>query len=172
MRKCYAEFVNSIEEAILAQLKFEPTSYAEYAPKISARFKGVKTQLMPLTTRNFYNRLVGRYEDKTSWIEAVSYVILNKPLQDIKDAEKSALLKGIHDTIFQLDDYVEMHKSDDVEMVRLHVTENSRKPFVKQVVLPKESITEVDSLEAKIRAILSDDIAVNTAALLRILKTK
>lgn len=172
LRKCYAEFVNSIEEAILAQLKIEPTSYAEYAPKISARFKGVKTQLMPLTTRNFYNRLVGRYEDKTSWIEAVSYVILNKPLQDIKDAEKSALLKGIHDTIFQLDDYVEMHKSDDVEMVRLHVTENSRKPFVKQVVLPKESITEVDSLEAKIRAILSDDIAVNTAALLRILKTK
>ena len=172
LRNCYSELINSIEDAILSQLKIDQSSYTEYAPTVVARFKGVKTQLMPLSTRNFYNRLVGRYEDKTSWIEAVSYVILNKPLHDIKDADKPALLKGIHDTIFQLDDYVEMHKSNDVEIVRLHVTENSHTPFVKQVVLPKESIPDVDLLEEKLRAVLSEDIAVNTAALLRILKTK
>ena len=127
---------------------------------------------MPIDMKNFHARLTGKYADRKAWIEAVCYSILNKALENIKDSEKDFLFMSIQDRFFQLDDYVEMHKLGDENIIRLHITQNKEKAFVKQVLIPKESMSEVERLEQQIEQLLSGDDSINMAALMKLIKKK
>ena len=172
LRNCYSELICNIEQVLLNTLRLEETDYPEYLNRISERYKSVKSELMPVNMRNFHARLVGNYDDKTAWVEAVSYVALNKPLTEIRDAEKPFLLTALKDLLFQLDDYVEMHKTVNEDVVRLHITQNRNKSVTTQVILSKAMRQEVNSLEVKLESILSGDNSVDIAALIEILKKK
>ena len=82
------------------------------------------------------------------------------------------MLTSLRDKLFQLDDYVEMHKSDNESIVRLHITQNKENAITKQVVVPQESIQEVSLLEKKIEDLLSADNTVNIAVLINLIKKK
>ena len=127
---------------------------------------------MPLNVKTFHSRLVGTYDNKKSWIEAVSYVALNKPLTEIKDVDKPHFFKTIQDMLFQLDDYVEMHKNEDNSIMRLHITQNNDKPITTQVIVSDVMEKDVNILSDKLEELLSDDESLNTAALINLLKKK
>ena len=97
---------------------------------------------------------------------------MNKPLEKIKDTEKAFLLTSLRDKLFQLDDYVEIHKTGNESIVRLHITQNKEGAITKQVVVPQESIQEVSQLEKRIEELLSADNVVNVAALINLIKKK
>ena len=172
LRSCYEEYVKSIESKILKILKIKEQDFAVYKPIIDNRYKSVKAELMPTDMKNFHARLIGKFDNRTTWVESVCYAVLNKPLEKIKDTEKAFLLSSLQDKLFQLDDYVEMHKSANENIVRLHITQNKDNAITKQVVLSQESIGEVDLLEKKIEDILTADNTVNMAALINIIKKK
>ena len=172
LRSCYDEFVKAIEKKILSTLKINEDDYTVYKPIIENRYKSVKTELMPIDMKNFHARLTGKYADRKTWIEAVCYSILSKALENIKDSEKDFLFMSIQDRFFQLDDYVEMHKLGDENVIRLHITQNKEKAFVKQVLIPKESMSEVERLEQQIEQLLSGDDSINMAALMKLIKKK
>ena len=172
LRSCYDDYVKSVEQEILRALKIKETEYSSYKTIIDNRYKYVKAALMPNDVKNFHSRLIGKYDNRTAWIESVCYAVLNKPLEKIKDSEKAFLLTSLRDKLFQLDDYVEMHKSDNESVVRLHITQNKEGAITKQVVVPKESIQEVNQLEKKIEELLSSDNTVNVAALINLIKKK
>lgn len=172
LRSCYDEFIKAIEKKILSTLRIKEDDYAVYKPIIEARYKSVKTELMPIDMKNFHARLTGKYADRKTWIEAVCYSILNKALENIKDSEKDFLFISIQDRFFQLDDYVEMHKYADEEVIRLHITQNNDKALVKQVLVPKDSMAEVEMLEKQLEQLLSHDESINMAALMKLIKRK
>lgn len=171
LRNCYNELVLSVEKNILAATHLDG-DFAEYHQKISDRYSRVKTNLMPLNVKTFHSRLVGKYDNKKSWIEAVSYVALNKPLTEIKDVDKPHFFKTIQDMLFQLDDYVEMHKNEDNSIMRLHITQNNDKPITTQVIVSDVMEKDVNILSDKLEELLSDDESLNTAALINLLKKK
>lgn len=172
LRSCYDEYVKSIESKILKTLKINETDFSKYKPIIDCRYKSVKTELMPNDMKNFHARLVGKFDNRTTWVESVCYAVLNKPLEKIKDSEKAFLLTSLQDKLFQLDDYVEMHKSNNEEIVRLHITQNKENALTKQVVVPQNSIEEVKRLEKQIEDLLTTDNTVNIAALINLIKKK
>lgn len=172
LRSCYEDYVRSIEQHILKALRIKETDFASYKPIIDKRYQMVKASLMPNDIKNFHSRLIGQYDNRTLWIESVCYDVLNKPLEKIKDTEKAFLLTSLQDRLFQLDDYVEMHKTDNEAVVRLHITQNKEGSITKQVVVPQESIEEVSQLEQKIENMLSADNIVNVAALINLIKKK
>lgn len=172
LRSCYDDYVKSVEQEILKALKIKETEYSSYKTIVDNRYKYVKAALMPNDVKNFHSRLIGKYDNRTAWIESVCYAVLNKPLEKIKDTEKAFLLTSLRDKLFQLDDYVEMHKTDNEAVVRLHITQNKEGAITKQVVVPKESIQEVNQLEKKIEEMLSSDNTVNVAALINVIKKK
>lgn len=172
LRSCYDDYVKSVEYQILEALKIKEVDFLVYKPIIDNRYKSVNVALMPNDLKNFHSRLVGQYDNRTAWIEAVCYAVLNKPLEKIKDSEKVFLITSLHDKLFQLDDYVEMHKTDNESIVRLHITQNKEGSITKQVVVPKESIQEVSRLEKKIEELLSADNTVSMAALINLIKKK
>lgn len=172
LRSCYDDYVKSIEQQILNALKIKETDFTTYMAIIDYRYKYVKVALMPNDMKNFHSRLIGKYDNRTTWIESVCYAVLNKPLEKIKDTEKAFLLTSLRDKLFQLDDYVEMHKSDNESIVRLHITQNKETAITKQVIVPKGSIQEVSQLEKKIEDLLSTDNTINIAALINLIKKK
>lgn len=172
LRNCYDEYVKSIESKILKILKIKETDFAVYKPIIDSRYKSVKSELMPTDMKNFHARLIGKFDNRTMWIESVCYAVLNKSLEKIKDSEKAFLLTSLQDKLFQLDDYVEMHKSNNEAIVRLHITQNKEGTITKQVVVPQESIQEVGLLEKKIEEMLTADATVNMAALINLIKRR
>lgn len=172
LRSCYDEYVKSIEGKILKILKIKETDYAVYKPIIDSRYKSVKAELMPVDMKNFHARLIGKFDNRTTWVESVCYAVLNKSLEKIKDSEKAFLLTSLQDKLFQLDDYVEMHKASSESVVRLHITQNKEGAITKQVVVPQESLQEVSQLEKKIEDLLTADNTVNMAALINLIKKK
>lgn len=172
LRNCYDDYVKSVEHEILNALKIKETDFASYKTIVDDRYKYVKAALMPNDVKNFHSRLVGKYDNRTEWIESVCYAVLNKPLEKIKDTEKAFLLTSLRDKLFQLDDYVEMHKTDSESVVRLHITQNKESAITKQVVLPKESLQEVSRLEKNIEKLLTKDETINLAALINLIKKK
>lgn len=171
LRSCYDELVLSVEKTILSATHLEG-DFVDYHQKIADRYSKVKTSLMPINMKTFHARLVGKYENKRTWVEAVAYVALNKPLNEIKDVEKPHLFATIQDMLFQLDDYVVMHKSDDNSVMRLHITQNNGNPITTQVVVPEGMNKDVDALTGKLEALLSTDESVNMAAIINLLKKK
>ena len=172
LRSCYDDYIKSIELQILKALKIRETDFSAYKPIIDNRYKSVKVALIPNDVKNFHSRLTGNFDNRTTWIESVCYAVLNKPLEKIKDTEKAFLLTSLRDKLFQLDDYVEMHKGNDESIVRLHITQNNEGAITKQVVVPQESIQEVSLLEKRIEELLSADNTVNVAALINLIKKK
>lgn len=172
LRNCYAEFVGTIEQQLLKTLRIAETDFSVYHKHIVGRYQNVRSELMPLNMRNFHARLLGTYDNKTAWIEAIAYVALNKPLAEIRDSEKPFLLTTLKDMLFQLDDYVVMHKETSEDVVRLHITQNKAKAVTTQIVMPTAMKQEVATLEAKLEALLGSDNAVNVAALIETLKKR
>lgn len=172
LRSCYDDLINTIELHILKTLKLEHTDFSIYKTEIDQRYKSVKVELMPDIVKQFHSRVVASFTKKNNWIEALCYVILKKPLEDIKDAEKEYLLASITNMFFSLDDYVEMHKVKNESVIRLHITQNHEKDITKQVILSDSSKKEVSSLEEKIESLLSNDDSTNITALLNVLKKK
>ena len=172
LRSCYDDFIKSLEEHILRVLKIEGADFATYKPIIDNRYKFVKAELMPTDIKNFYSRLVGNYDDRKNWIESICFVVLNKALEKIKDSEKSFLLISLQDRLSQLDDYVEMHKSSNENVVRLHITQNKDNAISKQIVLPSSANKEVVSMMQKLEEILGDDENLNIAAMINLIKKK
>lgn len=172
LRSCYDDFIKSIEEEVLKALRIDESDFNVYKPQINGRYSHVKTGLMSADIKNFCSRFVGNYADRKLWIESICFVVLNKSLDKIKDSEKDFLIMSLHDKITQLDDYVEMHKSSNENVVRLHITQNNDAALSKQVVLSKSGEKEVEDIMKKIEATLGNDDNINMAVLINLIKKK
>ena len=60
----------------------------------------------------------------------------------------------------------------DENVIRLHIIQNKEKAFVKQVLIPKESMSEVERLEQQIEQLLLGDDSINMAVLMKLIKKK
>lgn len=172
LRSCYDNLISKIEDCILETLKIKEKEYSIYKDSIDGRYKNVKGDLMSEFTKRFHSRVVAQFPDKKLWIESISYVVLNKALETIKDEEIPFLLTSIKEAFFDLDDYVEMHKVENESVARVHITLNREGSVTKQVILPQESNQEIEKLTKQIEKMLSKDDSLNISALLTILKNK
>lgn len=172
LRECYDELIDSIERKILSVLKISETDFLEYKKLIDSRYANVKSELMPIKAKNFHSRVISKWDEKKGWIESVCYVLLNKPLENIKDEEVPFLFSALQDAFFSLDDFVEMHKVENESVVRFHISQNKQKMLTKQVVLAAEGEKQVEDLEKKIEKILGNDDSLNISALIKVLKKK
>ncbi len=172
LKSCYDDFIDRIESKILNCLAIKDKDFDSYKSKIDNKFKSVKSDLMPQNIRKFHNRLVGKIKERNTWIESVCFTVLNKPLEKIKDSEKTFLLETLSDNLSQLEDYVDMHKYQDEEVVRLSITENKTGSTIKQVILPTNQIEEMENLKSDLKKVLKGDKNVKLVALMKLIKTE
>ena len=79
---------------------------------------------------------------------------------------------SLKDRLFQLDDYVEMHKSSYENIVRLHITQNKDAALTKQIVLSDNANKDMIMMMKRLEEVLGDDDNLNIAAMINLIKEK
>ena len=79
---------------------------------------------------------------------------------------------SLKDRLFQLVDYVEMHKSLDENIVRLHITQNKDAALTKQIVLSDNANKDMVMMMKRLEEVLGDDDNLNIAAMINLIKEK
>jgi hypothetical protein len=172
LRNCYDTYISEIENNIIAFSHVTSREYVDYKKEIDSKYLGAKASLMPLSVKNFYQRLISPSRDKREWIESLCYLIIRKPLSDIKDEENDFLITSLGELFFTLDDYVKIKDKKDKNILVLHITQVNEITLTKQVIIPKNLTKDIESVKLKVTKLLSKDDSINIAALSEILKEK
>lgn len=176
LRSCYEELINRIENYILKSLGIKDDDYIGYKKIILERYKDVKEYLLPPKQKAFYSRVVAPLKDRNAWINSISYVIINKSLEDLTDDQEEFLLEKLKYSFAELSNFVDIHKNvkenSNDEILKLDITTIADGTKSTQVIISKDKIKESKILEKQISDLLSEDENINVYALIQILNKK
>ncbi len=176
LRSVYHNLINKIEDNLLEILGIEKENYKEYKPVVNKRFKKVKANLLSKKQKALLSRLVSEERDRVLWYESICYVILNKPLSDIKDNEIVTLVDTLRHQLHVLTQFIEVsdltRANKDAEIYKFELVTNKGNLGSQSYVLQKNQKDKTEELENKINNILTGDSNLDVCTLLRILKRK
>ena len=175
LRTCYDSLIDRIEESLIDKLRLKSNIYDDYKVELELRYKNIKTHLLTTKQKNFLIRVVSPLKDRKSWIQSISYIILNKQLETLLDEEEEALIDNLIFIFNELSKYVEISEhtigtDDDFFKLELISKTGILKPRVYRI--PESKTNEVKLLESKINDLLSGDDEIDVCTLLNILNNK
>jgi len=175
LRTCYDGLIDRIEESLIDKLRLKSNNYDDYKVELELRYKNIKTHLLTTKQKNFLNRVISPLKDRKSWIQSISYIILDKQLENLIDDEEEVLIDNLIYLFNELSKYVEISKStigtdDDFFKLELISKSGVLKPRVYRI--PESKTKDVKLLESKINNLLSGDNEIDICTLLNILNNK
>lgn len=175
LRTCFSELLNRIEVYILETLGIKEKDYYIYKGIIEDKFKNVKEYLLPAKQKAFHSRIIAPLKDRNAWLNSISYVILNKPLENLLDNEEEYLLDRLAYSFSELFDFIDLHNvvdSKEKSILKVDITTLNDGKKTKQIVLPDNKKEESEKLEELLNSYLSNDKDVNIFALCQMLNKK
>lgn len=175
LRSCYIGLIDRLENAIINALNLKSTDFSSYQKELAIQYSSVKTHLLTNKQKAFLSRVSTTTTDRKTWFESISYIVLDKKLENLLDEEEEYLIDNLIFSFKNLLKYVDISKYNLDEgskffRVELISKEGELQPQVITLNSKKES--KVTELEAKISKLLSGDDDVEIFALLNILKKK
>jgi uncharacterized protein YlbG (UPF0298 family) len=176
LRSCYTNLISKIENNVIEVLGLKSNNFTDYKSEIENRFKGIKPNLLSNKQKSFLNRLLMPQSNETLWYESICYVVLDKPLVQIKDNEVKLLIDSLKYLFITLTKFIDISKiaktniNSEIYSFELVSTKGTIKP--QSYILPENQKEKTNELEAKINQILSGDENLDVCTLLRILKSK
>lgn len=174
LRSSYEGLLHRFEEFILSEIIGKQLSFEEYKAKLQSRFKKLKKHLCLPNQKTFIQRLDSQLDDRNAWLSSIAQAVIGKSLDTISDEEEIILFDKFKSFILDLDSLTNISQSDvDDENEDIFGIEMSS--FVngiqkKMIRLPKNKRKEVTKIEESIKEKLSNDKALNIAAITNILK--
>ncbi|EGK04443.1 MULTISPECIES: DNA/RNA helicase domain-containing protein [Dysgonomonas] len=175
LRTCYSELLNRIESYLLKSLGIKEKDFELYKKNIEKRYQNVKEYLLPTRQKAFYSRVMAPLKDRSAWLNSISYVIINKSLENLLDNEEEYLLERLTYSFSELSDFVDLHKNAntvDSLALKVDITTLNKGKSTKQIILPDNKKEESQELEELLKKYLSDDDNVNIYTLCQILNNK
>ena len=176
LRTCYGDLINRVENYILNSLGIQERDYETYKKIIEKKYKGVKDYLLTAKHKAFLSRVMTPLKDRDAWISSISYPILNKSLEALRDEEEEVLLQGLAHSFIELSNFVDIHRNvqenSKDKVLKLDITSLDKGTQTKQVILPKSKIEASSVLEKEITKLLSEDENLNLYTLIQILNKK
>ncbi|MFB5946399.1 hypothetical protein [Albibacterium profundi] len=174
IRNCFDELVNRFDSFLQERYWGEPTSFEEYKVNFQNRYKGLHRHLLLNAQKSFVQRIDSQIEDKKAWLSSLAQSLTGKSLEKFNDEDELLLYDKFADMILALDSLNKISKTkfDENKEIALDIKINSFAEGMKNTVirLPKGKNEEVQSLEKKIRELLSKDKSIDLAALTAVLK--
>jgi len=170
----FNELVLRLENFVSETLFGHKYQFEELKVKIKKRYNSINEILLTQDQRSFYHRLVSEIDDKKSWINSVSSLIIKKPLESITDDEEIILYEKLKDSFQELDNWCEISKLQvDVtieEVIMYDITSLNESLSHNILRYPKSKEKLIINLKEKISKILTKDKNTNKAALIKLLK--
>lgn len=175
LRSCYDELVNRIEVFIQQDIVGEDLTFIEYKNSLQDRYKKLRRHLLLPNQRIFIDRLDSQIEDRTLWLSAIVFPLINTSLDKIKHDEQEIIVYDkLKSMILELDSLTNLSKSDfkedNEDVFDLQINTFFDGISKKLVRLPKNKRVEILNIQDDLKRMLSKDNSLNIAALTNLLK--
>lgn len=175
LNSCYDNFVDRIEEEIIAHLGL-PNDYGAYKEILESRYNSIDPRILTPKTRAFLDRIVAPSETKREFIEKLAIVITDKRLDETKDSDEPLLIHQLLHILSELERYSaisDVQSENDAEAFSFELASNLGKFSISQTYrLPKNKVEKAEKIVEKIASLLSDDDEFNVCVLLKLLNEK
>lgn len=175
LNSCYDNFIDRIEEEIIAHLGL-PNDYGAYKEILESRYNSIDSRILTPKTRAFLDRIVAPSETKREFIEKLAIVITDKRLDETKDSDEPLLIHQLLHILSELERYSaisDVQSENDAEAFSFELASNQGKFSISQTYrLPKNKVEKAEKIVEKIASLLSDDDEFNVCVLLKLLNEK
>ncbi len=171
---CYDAFIDRVEAAVVKALGLTG-DFQDYKVDIEKRYKRVKRSLLTTKSLSFLQRVLSHSATKKEFYEKIGSLIFDKALVKVSDGEEDYLIDNLLYLFRELDSYVEMSDYDEKEneMFCFEITSSNGDNVKRRtVVLPKRQVEQAIVLEDRLEKILSGNLEIDAAALLKLLRKK
>lgn len=175
LRSCYIGLIDRLENAIINALNLKSTDFSGYQKELAIQFSSVKTYLLTNKQKAFLSRVTTITTDRKTWFESVSYIILDKKLENLLDEEEEYLIDNLIFSFKNLMKYVDISKykvDEESKFFRVELISKEGELTPQVITLNSKKECMAIDLEAKINKLLTGEDDVEIYALLNILKSK
>ncbi|MGL5273521.1 MAG: hypothetical protein ACRC8J_08595, partial [Phocaeicola sp.] len=175
LRGCYIGLIDRIEEAIVDALNLKSRTFSEYQEELINQYASIKKHLLTSKQKTFLNRVLFQTTDRKAWFESISYVVLDKKLENLLDDEEEYLTDNLIFLFKELLKYVDLSKlefKEEDKFYRFELISNAGVAEPQIVKLSSRKENQAIQLEARINTLLSGEADIDMYALLNILKKR
>ena len=177
LRSCYENLITRIEQHLVKEFSLTSNDYGEYILEIRKRLADVKVYLLTEKQKEFYNRVLTRYESRKEWYESVCYALLGKQLDAMKDEQEEKLLNDLVYMIRACEKYADITQKTKGQKESVAysfdlVSNYGTNLRTQTYVLPKNESEEAAALGMKIEQLLSGEHNLDVCALLTVLNKR
>ena len=177
LRLCYDNLITRIEQHLLKELGIASIDYDIYISEIRKRLSNVKAFLLTEKQKEFYNRIMTKYESRREWFESVCFVLLDKQLYKMNDEQEEKLLNDFVYLFRVCEKYADIAlktngKEDSIAYSFDLVSNQGTSIRTQTFVLPKDEDGRIAALELQIESILSGNENLDVCALLTMLNKR
>ena len=168
------EIANRIETYLVEEvLSQKELSFSDYKEIVSNRYDKLKEHMLLPAQKSLLIRLRSPLDDRISWLNSISQVVLGKSLDSLKDKEEDILKDKIKSSLFELDNLVDIAKKQsdkNQEGFKIQLTSFGSGLQEETVLIPKKDQKEVVEKLKEVSKSLSANKKINLYLLTTLLK--
>ena len=137
----------------------------------------MKVYLLTEKQKEFYNRVMTRYESRKEWYESICYILLGQQLEERKDEQEEKLVNDLVYMMRACEKYADITKKTEGQKETVAysfdlVSNRGTNVRTQTYVLPQTESERAVALETKIENLLSGEDNLDVCALLTVLNKR
>ncbi|MBN1970146.1 MAG: hypothetical protein JW870_12325 [Candidatus Delongbacteria bacterium] len=155
INEAYDNLINRVESFILKKVIGKQINFPEYKDVLIKRFDKIKKHLLSTKQKALLQRMKSPLDDRKSWINSLSYAVINKSLENINDEEEPVFYDTLLGQIHELDNLCELSKADideaNEDIFKIEITSFVKGLEKRLIRLPKQNTKEILILRDEIK---------------------
>ena len=175
INEAYDNLINRVESFLLKEIIGKRLNFPEYRDELVKRFEKIKKYQLNVKQKALIQRLKSPLDDRKSWLNSLSYAIINKSLENINDDEEYLFYDMLLEKIHELDNLCEISEADidesNEEIFKLEITSLFKGLEKRLVRLPRQNLDTIENLREEIKEILKGNQKdINIALLIKLIQ--
>ncbi|KAB7530300.1 hypothetical protein F8C76_01985 [Flagellimonas olearia] len=112
IKNSFPNLLLRIESFICEEIVGKKVGFEEYSEIIRKRYAQIKEHHLKAHQKSFYWRITSNFNDRDSYLMALSHSILNKPLDRMNDPDEGTLKIELKKITKELDNLVDLNKAE------------------------------------------------------------
>lgn len=155
VNESYDNLINRIENFILERILGDQMSFPTYKERIIERYRSIKKHQLNVKQKAILQRINSPLEDRKSWLNSLSYSLINKSLENITDEDEPKIYDLLEQKFKELDNLCDISKlgneNSNEEVYKLEITSFVRGLEERLIRLPKKMPKEIQVLQNSIK---------------------
>lgn len=153
--------INRVEDFLLKRILGKQLNFPEYKDELLKRFSKIKKHQLDVKQKALLQRIKSPLDDRKSWLNSLSYSIINQSLESISDQDEARFYDSLLGKVQELDNLCELSKADidetNEELFKIEITTFVKGLEKRLIRLPKQNSKEIFNLGNEIKLKLKEN---------------